>query len=67
MLKKTIPSFEMDIVSISVSGSFISETDVGISTAMGSSGANFVVSIKNVTSKNARSTMGVMSIEVELL
>jgi len=39
------------------------ETEKGIVTVTASSGLNLVVSIKNVTSKNAKSTIGVISIE----
>jgi len=44
------------------SGILISEIDEGVSTATGSSGIAVAVSIKNVTSRNARSTIGVISI-----
>jgi len=48
---------------ITLSGNLVVETENGIVTVTASSGLNLVVSIKNVTSKNAKSTMGVMSIE----
>jgi hypothetical protein len=46
---------------MSLSGNFISEMDEGVSTITGPSGRNLVVSIKKVTSRKAKSTMGVMS------
>jgi hypothetical protein len=39
----------------------VSDTEEGGSTITGSSALNCVVSMKKVTSRNARSTMGVMS------
>jgi hypothetical protein len=41
----------------------MSEVDDGVSTTTTSSGANFEISMKKVTNKKAKSTMGVMSRE----
>jgi hypothetical protein len=48
---------------ITLSGILVVVTEKGITTFTGSSGLNLVVSIKKVTNRKARSTMGVMSIE----
>ena len=61
ILKYNFPCGAIVMVMISISGNLISETDEGVSTITGSSALNLVVSIKNVTSKNARSTIGVIS------
>ncbi len=44
-----------------------SDMEVGVSTATASSGRNWAVSMKKVTNKKARSTIGVMSSEGLLL
>jgi hypothetical protein len=49
------------MVRISDSGSLIAEVEDGVSTTTTSSGANWEISMKKVTSKKAKSTMGVMS------
>jgi len=48
---------------MSLSGIGIIETEDGIETCTGSSGVAVAVSIKNVTSKKAKSTIGVISME----
>jgi hypothetical protein len=51
------------MVNISVAGNLISDVEEGVSTTTTSSGANFEISMKKVTSRKAKSTMGVMSRE----
>jgi hypothetical protein len=50
-----------------LSGSAVVENDCGILIITASSGLNEEARMKNVTNRNARSTMGVMSIDGLLL
>src|ERR1051325_4137924 len=65
--KKYRPALSMVMVIRSLLGTAFCDTDEGWSTTTGSSGRNWLVKIKNVTNRNARSTIGVISSEGLLL
>jgi hypothetical protein len=67
MSQNTRPAVSTTIVIILVIGMGDSDEDDGVSTATASSGRNWAVSMKKVTSRKAKSTMGVMSSEGLLL
>jgi hypothetical protein len=60
-LKNTLLSLAIVIVIIFLSGVGFSEIENGVSTGAGSDGFIVAVNIKNVSSNEKRSTIGVMS------
>jgi hypothetical protein len=66
MLKKTRPPLSI-VTNTTFSGMILSLIDEGVSTSTGSLERKDAASIKKVTSKNAKSTIGVMSMDGELL
>ena len=65
-LKNTRPSWSI-VTIITFSGINLSLILEGVFTVTGSLARNEAANIKNVTSKNAKSTIGVMSMDGELL